>query len=412
MERLAILVPVLAILAVPAVGAPGAPADYEIPYTVMRLSSRVIVLDCLNVNVTALATDSGVVVIDTNRSPGVMRQLRRVIEREFGRQDFVYVVNTHGDPDHASGNPAFPSVPLVMQRGQASYVGHAKAARLRSARNFHSRLDDARARYESVSGDSVESEALRGKLSELELMEPELRDGELVAQRAIPFGDSLTLNLGDLNVELHFFGEAHTTHDTIVYVPEERLLLSGDLICSPRSPCFSIDAMTDVPRLVGGLEGILQRKTGLDRVVPGHGRVLSRSELEEFCRTLSEQAGSIRVERSAAWILGKTIEREGIRSALERYPPPAPGEPRTLDWSEGELGTLGVRLMRRGMTAEAVSILGLAVTALPESGYLYGCLGDACLEADDIAAAVAAYGKSLSLVPENRHAAEMLKILR
>jgi len=76
----------------------------------------VIVLDCLSVNVTAIASDSGIVVIDTNRSYGVMQRLRRVIEEEFGRKDFIYVVNTHGDPDHSSGNQVFPSVPLVAHQ--------------------------------------------------------------------------------------------------------------------------------------------------------------------------------------------------------------------------------------------------------------------------------------------------------
>jgi len=48
------------------------------------------------------------------------------------------------------------------------------------------------------------------------------------------------------------------------------------------------------------------------------------------------------------------------------------------------------------MVAEAVSVLRLAVRALPSSAFLYDCLGDASLENDDREAAVAAYGRSLA----------------
>jgi glyoxylase-like metal-dependent hydrolase (beta-lactamase superfamily II) len=115
-----------------AFGRAGASDVPEIPYTVTRLSSRVIVLDCLDVHVTAIAARSGLVVIDTNRSPGVMQRLRRVIEEEFGRQDFIDLFHTHGDPDHSSGNQVFPSVPRIAHQDSAAFILHGKASTLRS----------------------------------------------------------------------------------------------------------------------------------------------------------------------------------------------------------------------------------------------------------------------------------------
>jgi glyoxylase-like metal-dependent hydrolase (beta-lactamase superfamily II) len=404
------LVPLVFALA--ASGGPGAPDVPEISHTVTRLSNRVIVLDCLNVNVTAIATDSGIVVIDTNRSPAAMRHLRGVIEAEFGRRDFIYVINTHGDPDHSFGNTVFSTVPLIAHQDYAAFILHAKAPTLRNDWARRSRLEDARARYEVLDPEGKEAEELRTRISALELMNSDLNIGGTAKMPAVTFRDSLHLDLGNLTLDLRFCGETHTNHDIVVYVPEERLLLAGDLICSPRSPCFAINAMADVPRLVREMEGLLRREEGLETIVPGHGKTLTRTELSNFCRSIMERFGEVRTENSAARILSQIIEREGIQAALKRCPPPVPDGKGTTDWSAEEFSTLGQRLMRKGMVRESVLVLQLAARALPGSAFLCSCLGDACLERGDRDAAEAAYRKSLVLAPENRYAAEMLEALR
>ena len=412
MKRSLALVPGLLVLALAAFGRPDAPDVPDIPYTVTRLSKRVVVLDCQDVNVTAIAAKSGLIVIDTNRSPAVMQRLRRVIEEEFGRKDFIYLVNTHGDPDHSSGNPVVPSVPLIAHRDYAAFITHGKALALRNRWSRRSRLEDAQAKLTGMNPQSPKAESLRVRIATLELMSADLHDGRSARVPTVTFKDSLHLDLGDLTLELRFCGEAHTNHDLVVYVPEEKLLLAGDLICSPWSPCFSINAMADVPRLVRELERLLQQEAGIETVVPGHGKVLTRADLSTFCRTLAERYGEVRIESSAARIVSQTIESEGMQAALQRCPWPARGGQGTLDWSVWEFGTLGVRLMRRGKVDEAIGVLQLAIRAQPQSAYLYDCLGDACLENDDRAAAAVAYERSLVLMPDGRHAEEMLKTLR
>ena len=411
-ERPLILAAGLLTLALTALGSPDGPGASEIPYALTHVSSRVIVLDCQSVNVIAIAARSGIVVIDSNRSTRIMQRLRKVIEEEFGRKDFIYLVNTHGDPDHSSGNQAFPSVPLIAHRDYASFVLHARASTLRNRWTQGSHLKDAQTRYKMLDPASREAEELRARISALESTNAEMNEGRPPKIPAVTFTDSLRLDLGDLTLELRFCGQAHTNHDIVVYVPEEKLLLSGDLICSPQSPCFRVNAMADVPRLVRELDGLLQRESGLETVVPGHGAILTRADMSNFCRAVSEQYGKVRIDHSAARILGQAIEKEGIQAALKLCPPPARGGQATANWSEEEFGTLGVRLIRKGMIAEAVSVLRLAIVALPESAYLYGCLGDACLENDDPKAAASAYANSLALEPGNRRPAEMLEILR
>jgi cyclase len=92
--------------------------------------------------------------------------------------------------------------------------------------------------------------------------------GELtLAPPVLTFEDRLDLHVGDRRVELHHVGTAaHTTNDVVVWLPEERVLFTGDLAFNGGTPFV----------LMGSVAGTL---LALDRlvefdaevVVPGHG---------------------------------------------------------------------------------------------------------------------------------------------
>ena len=84
----------------------------------------------------------------------------------------------------------------------------------------------------------------------------------------VTFEEQLTIYTDDLKLELIFVGPAHTTNDVIVWVPERKLLFSGDLIFNGGTPFV----------MMGSVAGSLQaleklRKLAAETVVPGHGLV-------------------------------------------------------------------------------------------------------------------------------------------
>ncbi|MEJ2580921.1 MAG: MBL fold metallo-hydrolase, partial [Acidobacteriota bacterium] len=50
------------------------------------------------------------------------------------------------------------------------------------------------------------------------------------------FVDRLSLTVGDRRVELMELGPAHTLGDTVVYLPDERVLFTGDLLFKDAHP--------------------------------------------------------------------------------------------------------------------------------------------------------------------------------
>ena len=89
-----------------------------------------------------------------------------------------------------------------------------------------------------------------------------------VTPPTVTFEDQLSLYVDDLKIELIFVGPAHTTNDIVAWIPERKLLFSGDVIFNGGTP-FALGGS------VGGWLQALERieALGAERIVPGHGPV-------------------------------------------------------------------------------------------------------------------------------------------
>lgn len=92
-------------------------ADSELPLHKKSLSEKLLVVwvgDHFQTSgVVALSTSQGLVVIETNLSRTNDIRIRSVIEEEFGRKDFKYLINTHYHHDHTAGNQVYSDVIII-----------------------------------------------------------------------------------------------------------------------------------------------------------------------------------------------------------------------------------------------------------------------------------------------------------
>ena len=210
-------------------GQPGAEPS-ELDIVTVRDDVFVLQNEFVPGNAAALVTDEGVILVDNKFAvdyENIIELLRTVTD-----QPVRYVINTHHHGDHSGSNPSF---------------------------------QDADAQI-------VASEPARRNMVYL----------DQAGQPALTFTNQARLGLGGKSVELYYFGRAHTNNDVFVYFPEHRILATGD--------AFTYGAAT--PQLVdyqgGGsakewtatLDRALQLE--FDTVIPGHGDVTTRDELEEF----------------------------------------------------------------------------------------------------------------------------------
>jgi glyoxylase-like metal-dependent hydrolase (beta-lactamase superfamily II) len=87
------------------------------------------------------------------------------------------------------------------------------------------------------------------------------------------FTGKMTLWLGKLEVQLLQLGRGHTKGDTVVWLPQERALLSGDLVEFGATPYAGDAYFKDWPKTLDNLAA-LQPKA----LVPGRGAALTTPE--------------------------------------------------------------------------------------------------------------------------------------
>ena len=89
----------------------------------------------------------------------------------------------------------------------------------------------------------------------------------------IVFEGSMTLWLGKLRVDLMQLGRGHTKGDTVVWLPDERILFSGDLVEFDATPYTGDAYLTDWPRTLDNIAAL-----GPAKLVPGRGAALMNPE--------------------------------------------------------------------------------------------------------------------------------------
>ena len=104
----------------------------------------------------------------------------------------------------------------------------------------------------------------------------------------ITFQDRLDLFVDDLRMELHYVGPAHTTNDVVVWLPERKLLFTGDLAFNGGTPFV---AMGSIAGSLVALDRL--REFGAQTIVPGHGPVCGpevMEDMETYLRFVQDKA--------------------------------------------------------------------------------------------------------------------------
>ncbi|OIK05999.1 MBL fold metallo-hydrolase [Streptomyces monashensis] len=184
---------------------------------------------CLN-NAGLLVDGGECALVDTVATEERARHLRTQVLHTAGRPP-RFLVNTHFHGDHTFGNFVFP---------EAVVVGHERARAEAAAAGLH----------------------LTG-------LWPDVCWGDLeVVVPDLTYHARMTLHVGSVEARLVHPGPAHTTGDTVVWLPRQRVLFTGDLVMAGATPFCPMGSVSGSLRALAEL-----RALGAVTVVPGHGPV-------------------------------------------------------------------------------------------------------------------------------------------
>ncbi len=231
---------------------------------------------CEDGNTTVIITDAGVVVID---APSTYLSEQHLAEiRKLTNKPVVYLINTHFHPDHDFGNhvykDAFPGLHIIAQDYTklaadrrnpyvlAHYQGPGGKAVLESLRK------QAETGIDLATGKPLQGyDLVHAKMDYAECL-PHFAAAERtrLVSADMTYSESLTLTLGGAVIRLMHF-EGHTLGDTVVYLPQRSILITGDLVIAP-VPYGGDDA---TEKWIGSLETLMALHASI--IVPGHGEV-------------------------------------------------------------------------------------------------------------------------------------------
>jgi glyoxylase-like metal-dependent hydrolase (beta-lactamase superfamily II) len=123
------------------------------------------------------------------------------------------------------------------------------------------------------------------------------------------FEETLSLDLGDRKVELHYLGRGHTAGDIVVWLPEERILFAGDLVEAEAAPYMGDG------HIAAWRGGTLDNVAALDarQLVGGRGPVVRDDAvpraIEDTRAFLSTTLDGTREVRDAGGTLKEAFER-------------------------------------------------------------------------------------------------------
>ena len=263
--------------------------------------------------------EDGVLVMDTGHHPDVTRRMVEEIRR-LTPQPVRYVVNTHWHNDHVAGNSIFAAA-----WPEARFVAHEFTARL---------LDEQVRPYMGPACQTfakVQSKALRESLAEGKAMDgTPLTDArreryqgvveeidkaieECAEMRFrgtdIAFTDRLVIRLGQREVRVLFLGRGNTAGDALVFVPDVKILATGDIVVWPFPFAFQT--------YVSEWAAVLRKVEAMDTaaILPGHGPVMRD---KAYVRTIAEFAESLDAQVKARYRPGMTVEE--LRKAIDLEP--------------------------------------------------------------------------------------------
>ena len=288
-------------------------------YTIIRAETLKQPLDG---NTTVIINDQDVVVVDATQTltsaNAVIGEIKKLTNKPVR-----YLVNTHWHNDHQQGNMAYqrawPGLEIVAHQLTREDINTSGAQVLQNRIRQLQNRDAAKKILESGVDQQGQplSEGTKHRLRErLALPESHLQELQeiKITLPMLTYEQSLTLYRGQRVIQLFSHGPGNTRSDTIIWLPNEKIVISGDLLVS------TVPFMSESrPR---GWLARLKEIAALDPaiIIPGHGVIQrDRKYLNLHMALLESLIAQVDAALRAGLSLEETRQRVKLDSFRQQY---------------------------------------------------------------------------------------------
>jgi glyoxylase-like metal-dependent hydrolase (beta-lactamase superfamily II) len=194
-------------------------------------------------NIGVLKGEDGLLLIDDDYAE-MTPALETVLKELGGAESVVYLINTHWHGDHTGGNDFLGS--------HAFIVAH----------------DNVRKRLTAE--------------QEVKLFNMKTKPYPQQALPEITYSQVITLHFGDEEVEIVHYPSGHTDGDSVVFFKNTNVVHMGDHFFNGIFPFVDVDNGGNVENMAENVNAILARIDDNTSVIPGHGALGNKKDLQAF----------------------------------------------------------------------------------------------------------------------------------
>jgi glyoxylase-like metal-dependent hydrolase (beta-lactamase superfamily II) len=192
----------------------------------------------------------GILVVDTMVSA---KEAKRFIKdiRAISRKPIKYVVNTHYHLDHSLGNSEFARVGAVI-------IAQENAGKA----------------IENTAGETLKNVKEYG-------LTPKDMAGTSVVYPVLAYDNRMTIDIGGQRIEFIHARHCHTDGDTLVYLPDKKVLFAGDVLFTNYHPFLGEG---NIEEWIKELDDI--KSMDIEKIIPGHGPISGKNDLDDMMKYL------------------------------------------------------------------------------------------------------------------------------
>jgi cyclase len=257
-------------------------------------------------NALMIVGSKDVLLVDSHVTPNAANALLRSV-RAVTDKPVRYLVNSHYHFDHAHGNQVFPN--------QVEIIGHSytrtklngemgnvltESTMVSFTENVPETVERLRAQLAETTGEAERAAVARNLKAQ--------EDHMMSLKEIIPTPPNITLESemtvyqdlddGSREIRLLHLGRAHTAGDVVIYLPQERLVFTGDMML----PSLSYMGDSFPLEWVDTLEAL--KALDFDVILPGHGAPLQGKEkiahFQSYLADLWQKTGAMKARGLSA----------------------------------------------------------------------------------------------------------------
>jgi len=250
----------------------------KVPVKSMPVSGNVHMFEGAGGNIGVSAGPDGILIVDDQFAPLVPK-----IRAELGKltkgkvKNPEYVLNTHWHFDHTGGNADFGR--------EGTIVAH---------KHVRTRLMNG-----------MESAAMGMKIP------PAPKE----ALPVITYDQGISIFFNGEEIQVTHLPSGHTDGDSMVYFTGSNVLHLGDHFTGDKYPFIDLESGGSLEGYLRNVERVLQTLPAGVKIIPGHGALAGREQLEAFAQMLRDTVSLVKGKLAA----GKTLEQVKAEGMPEKY---------------------------------------------------------------------------------------------